>query len=73
MKRIELFFENMDGKTVKYTLDHPVEPVDASSVKAAMEEILEQNAFTSNGGDLTTIKSARIVENMVEEIDLQLE
>lgn len=70
MKKIELFFENEDGKTVKYTLDHPVEPVDTEAVNEAMDEIINQNAFTSTGGNLVTKKSARIVENVIEEIEL---
>jgi len=70
MKKIELFFENEDGKTVKYSLDYPVEPVDAEAVNAAMDEIIEQNAFESSGGDLMTKKSARIIENVIDEIEL---
>lgn len=70
MKRIELFFENEDGKTVKYTLDEPVEPVDPEAVNAAMDEIIAQNAFDSSGGDIVAKKSARIVEHIIEEIDL---
>lgn len=70
MKRIELFFENEDGKTVKYTLDKPLEPVNPETVRAAMDEIIAQNVFYSSGGDLVAKKSARIVENIIEEIDL---
>lgn len=70
MKKIELFFENEDGKTVKYSLDKPVEPVDAETVSATMDEIIAQNAFDSSGGELVSKKSARIVENIIEEIDL---
>lgn len=73
MKKIELFFENEDGKTVKYNLDKPVEPVDPATVNDVMDEIIEQNVFTSNGGDLVAKKSARIVENIIEDIDLGLE
>ena len=69
-KKIELKFENQDGNTVTYALDNPVEPVDAVAVKAAMDEILTQNAFTSSGGELVNIKSARIVERNVLEIAL---
>jgi len=72
MKRIELFFENEDGKTVKYTLDNPLEPVNPVTVNAAMDEIIAQNVFYSSGGDLVAKKGARIVENIIEEIDLGL-
>lgn len=70
MKNLELKFENEDGKTVTYSLEKPVEPVDPESVKSAMDEIIEQNAFTSAGGDLIAKKSARLVEHTVEEIEL---
>lgn len=70
MKKIELKFENEDGKIVTYALDNPVEPVDPDEVNAAMDEIIAQDAFTSGGGDLVAKKSARIVENIVEEIEL---
>jgi len=72
MKKLELFFENEEGKTVKHTLDKPVYPVDAEAVEAAMDEIIEQNAFTSTGGDLVVKKSARVVETTIEDIDLSV-
>lgn len=70
MKKIELKFENEDGKIVTYALDNPVEPVDPEEVNAVMDEIIAQDAFTSTGGDLVGKKSARIVENIVEEIEM---
>jgi len=71
MKKLELFFENEDGKTVKHTLDNPVEPVNPEAVKTAMDEIITQNAFFSSGGDLVAKKSARVVETNIEDIDLE--
>ncbi len=70
MKKLELKFENEDGKTVTYSLDKPIEPVDPEAVKEAMDEIITQDAFTSSGGDLVAKKSARVVERTVEEIAL---
>jgi len=70
MKKIELFFENEDGKTVKYSLDQPNEPVDPESVNAAMDEIIEQDVFETSGGNIVAKKSARIVENIIEDIEL---
>ena len=71
MKRIELFFENEDGKTVKYTLDNPAEPVNNETVKSVMDTIIAQNVFESTGGELVAKKSARLIENVVEEISLE--
>ncbi|MUK87363.1 DUF2922 family protein [Ornithinibacillus sp. L9] len=70
MKKLELKFENEDGKIVTYTLDKPVEPVDPAAVSAAMDEIIAQNAFTSGGGNLVAKKSARVVERYVEEVEI---
>ncbi|MFD1172381.1 DUF2922 domain-containing protein [Oceanobacillus sp. M65] len=72
MKKLELKFTNFDGKTVTYSLDQPVEPIDTEAVNAAMDEIIAQNAFTSSGGDIVAKKSARVVDRSVEEIDLGL-
>ncbi|MEC5423483.1 DUF2922 domain-containing protein [Virgibacillus sp. C22-A2] len=70
MKKLELKFENYDGKIVTYVIDNPIEPVDSAAVNAAMDEFIAQNAFTSGGGDLISKKSARLVERTVEDVEL---
>src|SRR5699024_529174 len=70
LKKLELKFENYDGKTVTYSLDNPVEPVDPELVNEVMDEIIAQDAFTSSGGDLVAKKSARIVDRQVEDIEI---
>ncbi|WP_284139023.1 MULTISPECIES: DUF2922 domain-containing protein [unclassified Virgibacillus] len=70
MKKLELKFENAEGKTVTYALDKPLEPVDPTEVSRVMDEIITQGAFTSKGGNLVAKKSARVVEHIVEEIQL---
>ncbi|GAE95155.1 hypothetical protein JCM21714_4367 [Gracilibacillus boraciitolerans JCM 21714] len=70
MKKIELKFENEEGKLVTISLDNPVEPVDEVAVNSAMDTIIAQNAFTSSGGDLVVKKSARIVERNVMDIEI---
>ncbi|WP_373893876.1 DUF2922 domain-containing protein [Virgibacillus natechei] len=69
-KKIELKFRNEDDKVVTYSLDNPIEPVDPEAVNTAMDEIIEQNAFTSTGGDVIQKDSARVVERTVEDIEL---
>lgn len=71
MKKIELFFENEEGKTVKYSLDNPGEDLSPVTVKTVMDTIIAQNIFESTGGELVAKKSARIVENVIEEINLE--
>ncbi|MBP1948388.1 DUF2922 domain-containing protein [Virgibacillus litoralis] len=70
MKKLELKFLNAEGKTVTYSLEKPIEPVDPVAVKAAMDEVIAQDAFTSSGGNLVSIKSARVVERNVQEVEL---
>ena len=35
-----------------------------------MDEIIAQNAFESTGGEIVAKKSARLIENVIEEIEL---
>ncbi|GGD08578.1 hypothetical protein N780_08410 [Pontibacillus chungwhensis BH030062] len=69
-KKLEMKFENQDGRTVTISLDDPIEPVDVVALNAAMDEIVTQNCFTSSGGDLVSKKEARIVERNVADIEL---
>ncbi|MEI3602774.1 DUF2922 domain-containing protein, partial [Oceanobacillus sp. SE10311] len=41
MKKLQLQFENQEGKVVTYTLDDPVEPIDHEAVNEAMDTIIE--------------------------------
>ncbi|MDY0404745.1 DUF2922 domain-containing protein [Virgibacillus sp. 179-BFC.A HS] len=70
MKKLELKFENADQKTVTFSLDNPIEPVDPQAVSSAMDEIISQGALITSGGDLTGKKSARVVDTVIEEIEL---
>ncbi|MEJ8767828.1 DUF2922 domain-containing protein [Oceanobacillus sp. HCA-5259] len=70
MKRLQLQFENQEGKVVTYTLDDPVEPINHEAVNEAMDTIIAQNAFNSSGGDLVAKRSARIVEQITEDIEI---
>ena len=63
-------FENQEGKVVTYTLDDPVEPINHEAVNEAMDTIIAQNAFNSSGGDLVAKRSARIVEQITEDIEI---
>lgn len=70
MKTLQLVFENEEGKNATYTLNDPVEPADSEEVKTAMETVIEQDVFTTNGGRLVKVKAAKIVDRKVEEIEL---
>ncbi|MCI1858237.1 MAG: DUF2922 domain-containing protein [Sporolactobacillus sp.] len=70
MKQLNLVFVNEQGKSVTLSLNDPVEPADPAAVKTAMEAIISQNLFSSTGGHLTKVKSARISENITTPIEL---
>lgn len=73
MKKLELIFENEMGKNATYSLDSPIEPADPEAVKAAMDAIIEQDAFHTNGGSLVKKKGARIVDRQVTDIEIDIE
>lgn len=70
MKKLELIFENEEGKNVTFSLDEPVEPAETEAIHAAMDEVIEQDVFNSSGGRIIKKKSARIVERTVTDIEL---
>lgn len=70
MKKLELIFENELGKSVTYSLDNPVDPADTEAIIAAMDEIIEQNVFSTSGGRVLKKKAARIVERTVDELEI---
>ncbi len=69
-KTLELQFINSAGKTVKISIDSPIEPVDQATLNAAMDSILAANIFVSNEGDFATKKGARIIDRNVTAITL---
>jgi hypothetical protein len=69
-KRLELIFENEMGGSITLALDNPVYPVNPVVISSAMDSIVAQNAFTSNGGGIVSKKAARIVDRTVEEIEI---
>lgn len=70
MKSLELIFLNQQGKNVTLSLADPVEPYNPVAIKQAMDEIVNQNVFTSTGGDLVGVKSARVSERSTTDIAL---
>ena len=69
-KTLELQFLNTAGKTVKISVDSPVEPVDQIALNAAMDQILAANIFISTDGEFVSKKGARIIDRTVTEIVL---
>lgn len=68
MKTLELKFLNEEKRVVTLTLDDPVEPADPQTISDVMDQMINEQVFFSNGGDLVEKHSARIVERQVEDI-----
>ncbi|OAS87790.1 MULTISPECIES: DUF2922 domain-containing protein [Metabacillus] len=69
-KTLELQFLNTAGKTVKISVDSPVEPVDQIALNTAMDQLLAANIFISTDGEFVSKKGARIIDRNVTEITL---
>ncbi|MBE3554814.1 MAG: DUF2922 domain-containing protein [Thermicanus sp.] len=67
MKNLELIFKTGDGKTARFSIPDPKEPIDPVQVNAAMDLLLEKNIFV---GGLAEKMGARTVETLVTEIPL---
>lgn len=73
MKTLELSFLSEADKTVRITIDQPVDPIEPAQVKAAMVEMIASNVFLdSDGNRLTEAKSARIIERNVTPIEIEI-
>lgn len=69
-KKIELIFENEEGRNVTLSLDNPIYPPVPADVEDVMDFIISENVIKSTGGVLTGKKGARIVDRTVEDIPL---
>jgi len=70
LRQLQLRFQNEEGRMITFTLDSPEEPVDVEQVNLVMNEIIDENAFLTPGGELVKKHSARIIERTVEEIEM---
>ncbi|MFY9213983.1 MAG: DUF2922 domain-containing protein [Tissierellaceae bacterium] len=68
-KKLEMDFIDEVNKRFRLSIDDPKEDLEAIQVEAAMEEILTNNIFTSNGMDLVKYDAARIITTVVEEME----
>lgn len=67
---LELIFKNAVGKTVRLSLNDPIQPVDPAAVNAAMDQMIAANIFELNGGALVSKEGARTISRGVVEIAL---
>ncbi|NLY45279.1 MAG: DUF2922 domain-containing protein [Tissierella sp.] len=69
-RKLEIDFIDGMNKRFRLSLDNPKEDLDTIQVEAAMDEILVNNIFVSNGTDLIGFDAARVITTVVEEMEL---
>ncbi|MDO7787950.1 DUF2922 domain-containing protein [Desulforamulus aquiferis] len=67
---LELIFINEAGSKVTLRVSDPKENLQATEVKAAMDQIVSSNVFYSTGGNLVSAAGARVVNRDVVEMEL---
>ncbi|ACK63315.1 MULTISPECIES: DUF2922 domain-containing protein [Bacillus] len=71
MQVLELIFAKEDGKTVVFSIDTPITPIDAQVVNQVMDTILASSVFSSIDEN-TRKKGARLIEKNVSEVQITL-
>ncbi|HFJ9480834.1 DUF2922 domain-containing protein [Bacillus cereus] len=71
MHVLELIFAKEDGKTVVFSIDTPITPIDAQVVNQVMDTILASSVFSSIDEN-TRKKGARLIEKNVSEVQITL-
>lgn len=66
--RLEMTFRNEQGNRFTLSVLGPRNDLDPLEVQEAMEAIVTNNIFTSNGGDLVEVLGARLVTREVVEL-----
>ena len=65
-KRLLMTFKTFDGATTSLTVDEPKDGLTEAEVRAVMDNIIANNIFNTNKGDLIEIKSAEIISTTEE-------
>ncbi|CAM4020461.1 DUF2922 domain-containing protein [Bacillus albus] len=71
MQVLELIFAKEDGRTVVFSIEKPITPVDAQVVNQVMDTILTSSVFSSINEN-TRKKGARLLEKNVSEVPITL-
>lgn len=69
MQVLELIFVKEDGKTVSFSIDNPITPVNELVVNQVMDTILSSSVFSSISEN-TRKKGARLIEKNVSEVQI---
>lgn len=69
-KRLEMTFKSQKDTKSRISIDNPRTDLNEVEVKAAMENIIAKNLFSTTGGDLTTVAGARVITTDIQELEL---
>ncbi|HDR7631671.1 MULTISPECIES: DUF2922 domain-containing protein [Bacillus] len=69
MQVLELIFVKEDGKTVSFSIENPITPVNELVVNQVMDTILSSSVFSSISEN-TRKKGARLIEKNVSEVQI---
>ena len=65
-KYLQLTFKNQEGGNFTLSVNDPKENITEAEVEGVMDTIIDQNAFYTNGGELASKNSARIVTRQID-------
>lgn len=68
---LELVFLKDDGKTITFSIENPVTPVNEQTLNSVMDTIISAGIFLTLGQHARK-KSARIVEKSVSEVKINI-
>ncbi|MGE6539012.1 DUF2922 domain-containing protein [Bacillus luti] len=71
MQVLELIFAKENGKTVVFSIENPITPIDKQVVDQVMDTIIASSVFSSIDEN-TRKKGARLVERNVSEVPITL-
>ena len=69
-KRLVMVFMTNGDRSVSLSVHNPVDNIQESAIKSAMETIVAQNIFAPNNEDLVAIKEAKVVITNKTEYEL---
>lgn len=72
MQVLELIFAKENGKTVVFSIEKPITPIDTQVVDQVMDTILASSVFSSIDENTRKKKGARLVERNVSEVPITL-
>ncbi len=70
MKTLEMLFLTTEAKTVKVSIENPLETLTGTQIGVAMDAIITNNVFDFKGAAIASKKGARIVERDVTDVAL---